>query len=76
MTFNNHSGWKLLKACRKCIFSEYLYTFVSICFEFDTGFFLGFFFFFFFFFSLTRFVKKKKKGTKKTKRKKKSDEQY
>ena len=26
MTFNNHSGWKLLKACRKCIFSEYLYT--------------------------------------------------
>ena len=30
MTFNNHSGWKLLKACRKCIFSEYLYT-LHVC---------------------------------------------
>ena len=65
MTFNNHSGWKLLKACRKFIFSEYLYTLhvckiVSICFEFDKV---------FFFFSLTSFAYVKKKKRKKEKKK-------
>ena len=65
MTFNNQSGWKLLKACRKCIFSEYLYT-LHVCkhlFLVWQG----------FFFSLTSFayVKKKKKRKKKKGKKKK-----
>ena len=62
MTFNNHSGWKLLKACRKCIFSEYLYT-LRVCkhlFWVWQG----------CFFSLTRFAYVKKKKRKKKERKK------
>ena len=72
-TFNNHSGWKLLKACRKCVFflqsicTHYMY--VSICFEFDK--------FCFVLFSLTSFAYvKKKKGRKKKEKIKKIDEQY
>ena len=66
MTFNNHSGWKLLKACRKCIFSEYLCT-LHVC----KHLFLVWQLFFFSLTSLAyvNLVKKKKK--KKRKRKKK-----
>ena len=60
VTFNNHSDWKLLKACRifffRSICTQYMY--VSICFEFD-----NWCFGFFFFFSLISFayVKEKRK---------------
>ena len=68
MTFNNQSGWKLLKACRKFIFSEYLYT-LHVCFD--------KFFFFLFFFEFDKFClceEEEKKGG--GERRRKSDEQY
>ena len=63
MTLNNHSGWKLLKACRKCIFFQSIctrYMYVSICFEFDKV----------VFFSLTSFAYKCEEEKKKERRKK------
>ena len=56
VTFNNHSGWKLLKACRKCIFSEYLYT-LHVC--------KHLFWVWQVFLSLTNFAYAKKEGGKK-----------